>query len=395
MKRIILTFISIFIILFAMSFTVYAVESIDVLVNGEKVEFDVEPIIYTERVFVPIRAVCEKMGADVYWLEFEHERNAVLIVKNDIKIALEPNVAIINVIKCEGYEEFIGWIEETIPIKDDDTIVEEMDVPPIIVDCRTLLPIRAICEALGATVMWDESTSTVLIEYLDADIKNTDTEFFVKFYEFLMGDLELQKAYGNIREGYKYETTVTFEKDNYEKAFENTIANKLEWSGNFTYNFEYTPTEIKVIIKHDDEIDNDYIKRLFVKPTLRFTDAYQNEILGASNISGISSDYDENLGYYIEISLDEEGRQKFAAASEAISMKPDGENHISVMLDDSIITAPTVNQKIDSDKVRITGNFLTLNDINDLVFEMESALYDYEIVIKDIHSVSLAEDEKY
>ncbi len=37
----------------------------------------------------------------------------------------------------------------------------EFDQPPIIVDDRTLVPLRAIFEAMGATVDWDEHTKTV------------------------------------------------------------------------------------------------------------------------------------------------------------------------------------------------------------------------------------------
>ena len=37
------------------------------------------------------------------------------------------------------------------------------DVPPVIKDDRTLVPVRAISESLGADVKWDEATSTVTI----------------------------------------------------------------------------------------------------------------------------------------------------------------------------------------------------------------------------------------
>lgn len=37
----------------------------------------------------------------------------------------------------------------------------QTDVPPVIVDGRTLVPVRALFESLGATVDWDETTQTV------------------------------------------------------------------------------------------------------------------------------------------------------------------------------------------------------------------------------------------
>ena len=37
-----------------------------------------------------------------------------------------------------------------------------MDQPPVIVEGRTLVPLRAIFEALGATVSWDDATKTAM-----------------------------------------------------------------------------------------------------------------------------------------------------------------------------------------------------------------------------------------
>lgn len=41
-----------------------------------------------------------------------------------------------------------------------DTSKVETDTPPMVVDGRTLVPVRAIFEAIGATVTWDSATST-------------------------------------------------------------------------------------------------------------------------------------------------------------------------------------------------------------------------------------------
>lgn len=44
------------------------------------------------------------------------------------------------------------------------------DVPPQIVNDRTLVPMRAALEALGASILWDESTSTVHAQGTDGTI---------------------------------------------------------------------------------------------------------------------------------------------------------------------------------------------------------------------------------
>ena len=47
-------------------------------------------------------------------------------------------------------------------ITDNETVF--LDVPPSIINDRTCLPIRAVAEAFGAKVDWDDKTKTVIIE---------------------------------------------------------------------------------------------------------------------------------------------------------------------------------------------------------------------------------------
>ena len=49
----------------------------------------------------------------------------------------------------------------------------KFDVPPTIINGRTLVPLRAIFEALGATVEWDDATQTVTSEKGDTKISLT------------------------------------------------------------------------------------------------------------------------------------------------------------------------------------------------------------------------------
>ncbi|MBK5247150.1 MAG: N-acetylmuramoyl-L-alanine amidase [Peptostreptococcaceae bacterium] len=52
----------------------------------------------------------------------------------------------------------------TVQIDDVDVPTKEKDVPPLIVGARTLIPVRAFFEALGATVEWDAENRIVTIE---------------------------------------------------------------------------------------------------------------------------------------------------------------------------------------------------------------------------------------
>lgn len=48
-----------------------------------------------------------------------------------------------------------------------------MDVAPIIVNSRTMLPVRYVAEALGAEIGWDGATSTATLKTADTEIKIT------------------------------------------------------------------------------------------------------------------------------------------------------------------------------------------------------------------------------
>ena len=50
--------------------------------------------------------------------------------------------------------------DNTISVNIDGTPVE-FDVPPMIINDRTMVPMRAIFETLGAEVIWDETNETV------------------------------------------------------------------------------------------------------------------------------------------------------------------------------------------------------------------------------------------
>lgn len=57
----------------------------------------------------------------------------------------------------------------TTPVKlivNGEDITYKSDVPPQIINGRTLVPARALAEALGATVSWDSATNTVIVNSL-------------------------------------------------------------------------------------------------------------------------------------------------------------------------------------------------------------------------------------
>lgn len=115
-------------------------ESVKVLVNGEKVAFDVEPFIEEGRTLVPIRRIFEALGGEVSWDEINQ---TVKVTKGNQVLTFVIN-------------------EKTYSINGDE---KAMDVPAKIVKGdRTVVPLRAFSEAFGFIVNWDETTRTVTID---------------------------------------------------------------------------------------------------------------------------------------------------------------------------------------------------------------------------------------
>ena len=115
-----------------------------VYINGIMVKMEVAPFIKDGRTFVPVRYVAEPFGAQVIWNG--NERKITLIHKKFIELWIgNPQV----------------MIDET-PIYIDPA---NASVAPFIMEGRTLLPLRFVSEAFGATVNWDPITKKVTIEY--------------------------------------------------------------------------------------------------------------------------------------------------------------------------------------------------------------------------------------
>ncbi len=126
------------------------IQPIKVNLNGDVLNFDVNPIIIEGRTMLPLRTVFEAFGFTIEWNSMEKK---VVGEKRDSKVELYINN---KIAKINGKEY-------------------ELDVAATIIDGRTLAPVRFIAESVGAKVDWDGSTRTVMITYYQkGDIKNID-----------------------------------------------------------------------------------------------------------------------------------------------------------------------------------------------------------------------------
>ncbi len=137
-KRVVSLFLTLIMVIGMFAIPVKADNDIKVLLDGQELNFDVPPQLINSRTMVPMRKIFEAMGATVDW---NGNTQTVTAIKNDITVIMQIDN---TVIKVNG---------ENITL----------DVPPQLVDSRTLVPARAVAESLKAKVDWDGATSTVII----------------------------------------------------------------------------------------------------------------------------------------------------------------------------------------------------------------------------------------
>jgi hypothetical protein len=100
--------------------------------------FDVPPVLENGRVLVPLRHIIEVLGATVQW---DGETQTITATRGNTVILLQVGNS-------------MAYINGS---------AFSLDVPPEIIDGRTLVPLRFISETFGCNVNWDGNTQTVSI----------------------------------------------------------------------------------------------------------------------------------------------------------------------------------------------------------------------------------------
>ena len=134
---------------------VSAYTPITVTIDSKQVEFDVAPINHNGRVLVPVRAIFEVLGADVSWTP---STKTVTSSMNGITTELV--------------------VDSTVMLVNGNEIT--LDVPPMIVSGRTMVPVRAISEAFGANVSWNSIINRVSVSTSGFSPEETKTQTLSK-----------------------------------------------------------------------------------------------------------------------------------------------------------------------------------------------------------------------
>ncbi len=135
--------------------SVAANSDITVTLNGVAIEFDVPPQIINGRTMVPLRKIFEEIGALVKW---DGDTQTIQARKSSKTITMTINSFDMQIDKGKTDDDG-NPIYETVTL----------DMPSQILDGRTLVPARAITEAFGLNVDWDDDSNTVIITDNDTD----------------------------------------------------------------------------------------------------------------------------------------------------------------------------------------------------------------------------------
>jgi hypothetical protein len=113
-------------------------------VDGKPIILEAAPIILHSRTLLPIRAVVEATGGTIAW---EASTRKVTIVRKDKTLVLWIGK---NMAKLNG---------QSVNIDSDPKVV------PIIMNGRTLLPLRFVAEELAMDIQWNGATQAITITY--------------------------------------------------------------------------------------------------------------------------------------------------------------------------------------------------------------------------------------
>ena len=119
-------------------------KQVTIMLNGQELTSDVAPQLINSRTMLPMRAIFEALGADVTWLG---EDQIIIATRGETMISLKIGQPVMSIQK----------------ISSDKNNVIELDVAPYLHNSRTMVPVRAVAEALDAKVEWIDATWTVVI----------------------------------------------------------------------------------------------------------------------------------------------------------------------------------------------------------------------------------------
>jgi hypothetical protein len=123
------------------STAIVVTNQIPIYIDGERLYFElseVAPLIYNDRIMVPVRKIFEKLGAELIW---DDATRTITATKGKSTVQMK-----------------IGSKSATVNGK-----AVTLDAPPRIEDGRTVVPLRFVSQAFGGKVEWKADTGSAYI----------------------------------------------------------------------------------------------------------------------------------------------------------------------------------------------------------------------------------------
>lgn len=154
------------VISFAFAPSTEAATAIKVEIDGDVIQFDQGAVSVNGRTLVPMRTIFEELESTVQWTAKTKTITANRGTKK-ITLVVGSKTATVNGQKIT------------------------LDVPPQIINGRTLVPLRFISEALGAKVDWNNKTKTVSITTVEV----SDRYYFVNLQTLILESISEDRYY--------------------------------------------------------------------------------------------------------------------------------------------------------------------------------------------------------
>lgn len=138
------------------------------VINGQSVEGDVPAVIINGRTTVPLRVITEAIGGNIRWDDPTHtvylDIPGTTPISRPVSASREITAGNGAITSTSGNLSTYG--DQGFPVVK--TVVNgrsvESDVPAVIINGRTMVPLRVITEALGGNIRWDAATHTVYMD---------------------------------------------------------------------------------------------------------------------------------------------------------------------------------------------------------------------------------------
>lgn len=135
------------------------------------------------------------------------------------------------------------------------------------------------------------------------------------------------------------------------------------------------------------------VETLGATAQLEFRDSENTLVMTGNEIENAVAEYGQtqqgmsSSSYYIALTLTDEGRDKFAAATTRIASMAEGSNYLAIVMDGNVISAPRVQEAINSNQCVITGEF-TAEEAKSLAANIKAGQIPFSLEQVEVRTVS-------